>query len=380
MNTEHLTPRREPAPVAPLLRRPARRRARDRGRAALVWFVAAVVGLHAAALFLLDEAGPGWRDTEYACRVTRLRDRAAENPGRPTVVVVGSSRVVAAVNPADWEAARPAGPLLFNFGQVGAGPILELMTVRRLFAEGLRPDAVLIEYWPPFLHSEGEWAEARRIPPDRLYPVDRHAVRSHFPQPSETLGKMDWYRWNPIDGSRHRLMALLLPRWLTDDRRIDRAWAGVDAWGWKPGVGTNDRRAALVAQCADTYRPLFANFRISLQADLALREAITTVRQHGVAVGLLYLPESSEFRTLYPPRAEEAVGAHLAALKRELGVPVIDGRTAADDGLIADGIHLSPAGAGRFTRWLAGTQLGPWLDGSGVGRGKIASGGSNGAD
>ena len=75
-------------------------------------------------------------------------------------------------------------------------------------------------------------------------------------------------------------------------------------------------------------------------------------REHGAAVGLLYLPESSEFRSWYPPEAERLAREHLAGLSRDLALPVINAREWMDDGWLVDGFHLSRLGAAEFTRRL----------------------------
>ena len=337
--------------------RPAPARSRRRGRAAVVWFAVMVVAIHAAALLALQD--PRLRDPEYGLRAARLRDRLAEHPGRPLVLVVGSSRTAMGVSPAAWEDVRPndparPDPLLFNAAVLGAGPVMELMTLRRVYADGFRPAVVLIEYWPPFLHNQDQWVETNRIAVDRLMDCDRELVRGYFPNPDRTEWEMDHRRRNAIYANRERLLMKVAPRWLPAARRADAGWTGLDAWGWVPGFDLKpdmtDWRAKAVANCSGIYRPLFAKYKVAPDADRALREAIALAREHGAAVGLVYLPESAEFRGLYPRRVERAAREHLAAVSRELNVPVIDCRTWMPDGAIVDGFHLSKTGAGDFTR------------------------------
>ena len=130
-------------------------------------------------MVLLDDLRPGLRDPEYGRRVARYRARAAENPGRPMVMVVGSSRAAMGVCPAAWEAVREqtSDPMLFNMSLLGSGPVMELMVARRAFADGLRPALVLIEYWPPY-YSEDHPSNGRA---DRFPPLDRPVVRDYFP-------------------------------------------------------------------------------------------------------------------------------------------------------------------------------------------------------
>lgn len=327
-------------------------------RFSLGCFVLATVGLHALALVVLDELRPGVRDPEYARRVSDLRERIAENPGRPVVLVIGSSRTAMGVRPGEWEAIRPAAgtpdPLIFNMSLLGGGPVMELMTLRRIYADGLRPDVVLFEYWPPYLHWEGAWAEPGRIASDRLYPIDRQIVRDYFPDPAKVERQMRQYRWNPVSAARNRLVVQMFPKWLPNDKRIDWTWDTVDGWGWKPGFdfppGPTEERAAMLGKCRDIYRPLFHGFKLSPHADRAIREGVAVARAHGSRVGFVFLPEASEFRGWYPPRVEQLARDHLAGLSRELAVPVIDARRWMDDGLFVDGFHLSRIGAAEFTR------------------------------
>lgn len=356
-------PARRFAPFARKDRAPASRsrRMRTHARAALSCFAVAVLTLNAAAMLLLDEIHPGIRDPEYGRRVARYKVRVAENPGRPMVLVIGSSRAAMGVCPAAWEENRPAvpgraDPLLFNLSLIGSGPVQELMIVRRAFADGLRPAVVLFEYWPPFLYAEGDWFEPKRVHVDRLSPIDRQVVRDYFPDPAAVEARMWPHRWNPLFASRHRLFVQLFPKWLSSDKRIDRVWNDVDDWGWKPGfdlpAGPSEPRAAMLEMCRDTYKPLFADYRVAPAADRAIREAVAAARERGAAVGFVYLPESSQFRGWYSPEAERSAREHLAGLSRDLAMPVIDARMWMADELFADGFHLTRIGAAEFTRKL----------------------------
>jgi hypothetical protein len=332
-------------------------RRRLRAQAAMASFVVVALALNVAAVLVLDDLRPGIRDPEYGRRIHHYREQVAENPGRPMVLLLGSSRAAMGVCPSAWEDVRPAGsPMIFNLSVLGGGPIMELLVARRAFADGVRPSVVLIEYWPPYFYSEGNWAEPRRIVAERLSPIDRPIVRDYFPNPAGIEARMRGFRRNPIWEARERLLVQLFPKWVRNDRRMDWMWDGVDEWGWKPGFdyppGNSPERDRMLAACGAIYRPLFADYRISASADRALREAVATARDSGAAVGLLYLPESSEFRSWYTPEAERLARKHLAEVSRDLALPVINAREWMDDGLLVDGFHLSRLGAREFTRRL----------------------------
>jgi hypothetical protein len=127
-------------------------------------FLAAFLVIHAAAVVWMETVRTDLRDPEYGKRVARLNARVSEHPDRPLVVVLGSSRAAMGVRPPAWEeVAADGAPLLFNMARIGGGPLFELLTLRRLLADGVRPAAVVVEYWPPLLHEAGPFDERDRV-------------------------------------------------------------------------------------------------------------------------------------------------------------------------------------------------------------------------
>src|SRR5258708_7065794 len=72
---------------------PSTRTPRRKARGALAWFAVALITLNFGAFFVIDVSGSQLRDPEYGKRVVSLKQRLAENPGRPLVLAVGSSRM-----------------------------------------------------------------------------------------------------------------------------------------------------------------------------------------------------------------------------------------------------------------------------------------------
>ena len=61
-----------------------------------------------------------------------------------------------AISPADMGFAdEPGSPLVYNFGQAGAGPLHMLLTFDRLRDAGVKPDCVLLEFFPAALATDG---------------------------------------------------------------------------------------------------------------------------------------------------------------------------------------------------------------------------------
>lgn len=328
------------------------------GRKALAWFAAAFLGLNAAALLAMDVVWPELRDPEYGRRLNQLKARMAEHPDRPAVVVIGSSRAAMGVRPGAWEEVRPGSardPLLFNMSLVGSGPLMELFCLRRLYTDGVKPGAVVFEYWPPFLREDGPYLEADRIDANRYYRSDRPFVREFGRNPDDVERQMRRARVNPLGENGYRWLGQAFPSWLPWTKRADVAWAGLDEWGWLPGIDETNppeptMRQARLAHCEAIYREQFEGYAVHPLADRGLREAVALARSNGARVAFVYLPESSEFRGWMPPAVVRVSRAHLDGLCRELDIPLIDARLWLADGFLVDGFHLSRLGAAEFTR------------------------------
>jgi hypothetical protein len=329
---------------------------RGRSRRTIAIFVLATLAINTTAILILDELRPELRDPEYSRRISSLKEKLSENPQRPLVLVVGSSRTAMGVCPAKWEASRAPITssrdfLLFNLSLIGGVPILESIVTQRAFADGIKPAAILLEYWPPLFNEERENIACASI--DRMGSRDRSTLH-HYHAGTDTIEQdLLSNRLNPLYASRNRLLAQLLPKWIPSHHRMDWMWHDIDGWGWKPGCdfkpGSSEPRTVLTGQARDVFKRLFAGYHLDSREDRAFRDTIELARQHNVQVSLIYMPESSEFRSWYTPSFEKAAREHFSRLTQDLGVPVIDARTWMDDGLFSDGFHLTRIGAAEFT-------------------------------
>jgi hypothetical protein len=336
-----------------------RNQLRGHSRRTIAIFVFAALAINAAAILILDEIRPGLRDPEYSRRITSLKERLSENPQRPLVLVVGSSRTAMGICPGKWETIRAAKAdshdiLLFNLSLIGGVPILELIVTHRVFADGIKPAAILLEYWPPLFNEEQENIVCASI--DRMGARDRSILRNYCANPDSIEHDFLSNRLNPLFATRHRLLSQHFPKWIPSNNRMDWMWNDLDGWGWKPGCdfkpGPSESRTILTRQAKDAFKRLFAGYRLDSREDRAFRDAIELARRNNVQVGLIYMPESSEFRAWYPPTIEKAARDHFSRLTKELGVPAIDARSWMDDGLFSDGFHLTRIGAAEFTLQL----------------------------
>ncbi|MBN9518659.1 hypothetical protein J0H58_09100 [bacterium] len=310
--------------------------------------LAALLGMAAA----VETVKPEWRDPEYGHRLNQLRALRSAHPGRPLVVAVGSSRTQMGVSPAAMGFAdAPGAPLVFNFGQSGAGPLRMDLTVERLAAEGIVPDVLLVEFFPAALAHDGpaeeqlkattarlSWGDLRRLEP---YTTDRAALRRRW-----AGGR--FASWHSL---RLVLMSHWQPNWLPWHDRLAFQWEMTDPFGFSPypqeDVSDADR-ARGIARVREQYAGLMSDYRVGPMSDRVFRDLLGRCRERGVRVVLYRTPEGPSFRALAAP-ADGRVKAYLDGLR----VPVIDPTGDYPEADFADGHHLLRAGAARFSRELA---------------------------
>ena len=321
-----------------------------------VVFVSLVVTLNLLFALILDHGPPHLRDPEYGLRLTALCQRVKEHPGRPLVVVLGSSRTAQGVRPAVYEQTTTAdSPLLFNLSQSGGGPVSQLLTLRRLLADGITPAAAVVEFWPPFLRGDLMFREQTRIDPKRLRAVDEPTVRQFFDDPDATWAARNGDSFVPLVAHRRNLLVRFCPDLIPQPERTDLMWRDVDGWGWWPGriTATPEQIDKGWHTVEAFYGPLFQTYRIDPTHDRAYRTLLAECRERGSRVTLVRMPETRRFAALQSAESVTLAERYLTDLLAEFPAPVIDGRTWADESNLPDGFHLTQAGAEAFTRRFA---------------------------
>lgn len=315
-----------------------------------VVFALFVVALNLLFAVALDHGPPHLRDPEYGLRLDSLRQRMKEHPTRSPLVVVGSSRTGQGIRPGVCEPAD--GPLVFNMSQAGGGPVSQVLTLRRLWADGVQPDGVVLEYWPPFLRGDGQYHEQHRLDAKRLRPTDGPTVREFFLTPDDVWAKRSGDSAIPLVSHRQTVVSRVWPELLPHTARTDPIWRNVDGWGWWPGrvSATRQQIEAGWPGVESFYRPMYAGYSVHPQHAAAYRTVLSECRDRGVRVVLIRMPETDRFRQFQTADSERLGEEFLADVVGEFGVPVIDARTWADADHLPDGFHLTQSGAEAFTR------------------------------
>jgi hypothetical protein len=185
------------------------------------------IAVHLGLAWLMECHQPILRDREYGTKLALLQQRIAEEPDRPLILVLGSSRVAVGLHPDD-AMSSPSDPLVFNFGILGAGPMMEQVVLDRLLRQGIRPANVILEVWPPVMHRVPGAGEEVRMGVNRFGLRDALLISRHAEQPGDFLFRWaeDWFlSWH---SNRHRILAELGVEGSREDK-----WDEIEADGWR---------------------------------------------------------------------------------------------------------------------------------------------------
>jgi hypothetical protein len=338
-----------------------------RGRTALLWGLAVFLALQGGLAVAIERWLPEFRDPEYAYRMARLYRRTVHVAPRPlTVVMLGSSRTTLGFESNELEAylsgvlRRPV--VVFNFGITGAGPVMQLVDLRRLLARHIHPDLLLVEVMPPLLAGQVAH-ETMRTSAARLWRPELKTF-ARYGAPAPVIRRTWWETFLvPWYGQRFCIISRVAPACLPYQSRMDWAYT-LDDSGWvKSPVsrGTPERYRQSVENARREYGGYFVNFKIKGPSTGALRELLDQCRSAEVPAALVLMPEGSEFRSLYVPAVWAQMQSFLDQLSHEYAAPVINAREWIGDDDFSDSHHLLPHGASQFTQRLGQERLLPML-------------------
>ena len=263
------------------------------------------------------------------------------------MLALGSSRIQLGLQASQLALLCEGKPaLVYNFGLRGAGPLMQLVTLRRLLRDDVRPAALLLEVTPAFYNQmPGRQMEEKFWDGARLDINEMASVRRLCQVP-----RMLWGKW---------LVGRCLPcyRHAAELRAYgqDAASVSYDGHGWVAPIRevSPEQRKEKTLIALSQYDLACSSSAIAPQSMRALRRLLKLCRDHNIAVHLIIMPEGSEFRALYHPESLAALDRFLAASCREYQASLTNAREWLEDEMFWDAHHQLPAGADKFTNRLA---------------------------
>jgi Protein of unknown function (DUF1574) len=333
----------------------ARKRKARQARSALGWGLLCYAAGLLACNLLLDYRLPEARDPAYGHRLARLKERLREAPGRPVVLLLGSSRTEQGFRAEVLPALRTASgqaPLLFNFAHPAGSQLTHLMNLRRLLAEGIRPDWLVVEIIPTAWHQDAVDNEVWGFNFHTVGAADLGLLTDYIPT-------RDLYR---------RWLLLRLNAWYNYRFHLLRLGHNdLDRLGWPVSVRRTiqpDERRRAYEWNLNICRPYFQDFHITPFTDRTVRAFLDLCREQGIRVAIFHAPEAVPFQELYAGGPRSLIDTYLAEVSRAYDVPVIDARGWLPDEDFWDSHHVLARGADAFTERLAREAILPLLNGS----------------
>jgi len=334
-------------------------------RACLFWGGAFFAVANVALLIGTQGRWPQLRDPEFGYKLIGLRQQMEAEPDRPLLVFLGSSRtgqgmrlgVVPALTTPDGRTL-----LMYNFSQVGSGPLAELVCLRRLLDAGIRPNWLAIEILPPLLGRPFDAVGHPKAGVSRLTWSDVDLLQRYVPQSFALAHHWFQAQLAPWHSHRFSIMNHYASEWLPWRLRLDH-WKVLDNWGWSgTGVETEEpvKNPAAFEVARNTYVEELKHFDIAPMQDRALRDLIALCRQEGIPTVLYLMPEGRLFQSWYVPATRACIDSYLTRLSQECNVPIVDARNWMADDYFLDSHHLDRRGATRFTRRF-GEEVIPYL-------------------
>lgn len=336
---------------------PQRREIRNRARATALAGLAAIAFAWFGMAVAVETVKPEWRDPEYGHRLKQVKALRAAHPLRPLVIAVGSSRTQMAFSPAAMELPdAPGSPLVYSFGQAGAGPLQMLLTVLRLFDDGVKPDYLLLEFFPAALVADGPAERQFAAVVPRLSLADVRRLEPYCDSPVSLRREWLANRSATWHANRLTLMSHWQSSWLPWQQRVSFQWEQMDGFGFTPYPHEAVPQSQRDANFATQYAAALADWHLGRTSERAFNDVLDRCRADGIPVAFYLTPESPRFRLWY----SEATRVRLAAYRDSLGVPVFDSTDGFAEVEFADGHHMLRSGAVRFSRRLAQEHLRRW--------------------
>jgi hypothetical protein len=333
--------------------------------------VLGAVGLSVA----LHRHGPYWfgrqvadvaaleaKDGEIGYKTARLRAQLAEkDPAQPSVVMLGSSQTAFGLNPTAMRHSAPGtpgGPVVYNFGVMSSGPVVQLMNLRRLVRRGVRPDLLLVEASPRMLFNSVScsYNPHFNLELTRILPEDMDLFRRYDAEWKQLRADWGIYQLVQWCNRQHGCESLKVPLMEVVKTPVPEIGPFTDRNGWN-GIlqdihGKRNTPPAMVdASCAHC-----VGFMTSEPLDMryvtAYRETLELCQKEKIRAALVRMPEPPYLRGHMPKdllACLDEIYAHQAQL---YGAEIVDARAYLGTNMFNDVAHFTVEGSAEFTRKL----------------------------
>jgi hypothetical protein len=231
-------------------------------------------------------------------------------------------------------------------------PIEQLLVLKRLLNDGIRPAHIYFEILPACL-CDNRLPE-QIVQPARLRGSD---IDLFMPYVEDTVSyRREWFfhRLDPIALSRFSILNEHAS-WAMDNptRWTYATHAPTHPLGWntwKEGSLTPALAQKMIDATEKSYHETLGHLELSERPRQYIEDFLEICNLRDIPVTLFLMPEAPSFRQWYSAESENKVHDYLADLQKRRGLPLIDCRVWGVDEAFVDGHHLKTAEARRFTK------------------------------
>jgi hypothetical protein len=282
-----------------------------------------------------------------------LKQHVARQPDRPLLIILGSSRAEAGIQPKllqDLLGPKGKPYLAYNFAVAATGALRELLSLHEMLDAGIRPSLVLAEYVRPLLNEShkgyiGEefWINPGRLSYSQVCFLEPYLARAdHFWRDWQLARVAPWYAYRSA-----------LHKWGKEALSVeppDPELFPWDEWGYRSlQTASFELRRVGRAYAYKQYHASLRHFELGQGPAKAMRDLLDRCRREDIPVVLVVMPECPDFRGWYSLKGRVQLQRFLQELRDEFSVPVIDGTDWAPPAEFHDGHHLLENGAREFT-------------------------------
>ncbi len=296
------------------------------------------------------------RDPEYGFKLPALKRGLGLYPDRPLLLILGSSRTEIGLIPSELHLVSPDGdkePFVFNMAISGSGPILQLLCLKRILAEGIQPRWVMLEVLPAFLSEEFAWSDTAFLNMNRISYDELPVLCKYNSFPARLYS--NWIKSHAVPWYTHRFLIMnhYAPLWLPQSVRSDYL-RNVDGHGYRYGITPllidEGARQHALAHAEKQYAGILKRFNLSDSSDQALHDLLDLCHERHMPTLLYVMPEGERFRNWYPPTVQDAIRHYLDRVTAEYGATLVDARKWFHEADFADSHHLLGPGAWAFSK------------------------------
>jgi hypothetical protein len=321
-----------------------------------IWYVLGQLSLFA----WMDENWELERTISERQKLQLLHERLAEMPDRPLVLMLGSSRADQA-----FQASRLSGQtgpdgrklLAFNLGVPTVGGMHELLYLKDLLAEGVRPRLILVEFVSTHLIRSQRGLQSEEHFTIPAY-ISFHQL--HFLQHYYTNRRRAWIEWmearlTPWYGYRWWIHEHLQGLHSLPEKEFDQSRRPIDPWGWRLLRDLPETMAARAVRWAvayNMYGQTLKHFQLGSKPAQALLDLFDCCRRENIPVALFLPPVAQEFRDLFCPEGQAEIDNFVAHLRSRYNLDIIDATDWLEKWDFDDYHHATISGANKFTTRL----------------------------